>query len=407
MTFTSGYASHPYCSPSRAGLLTGRYQQRFGHECNPGAIEDSPTEGLPLSETFLSEALKEAGYRTGAIGKWHLGDAPKFWPVNRGFDEWFGFSGGGMSYWGDTGKKPAIRGVLRNGTPVPRAELSHLTDDFSREASAFIERHHEEPFFLYLAYNAPHSPDHATRAHLAKTAHIEYGGRAVYGAMVAGMDEGIGQVMATLEKLNLRQRTLVFFYSDNGGRGEHAVNFPYRGHKGMMFEGGIRVPFCVSWPGVIPAGKRYHHPVTALDIFPTALAAAAVPQTDERQLDGVDLLPFLKGESKAAPHQTLFWRYAVGEGACGYAIRDGDQKLVFSSYKNRVLLFDLGKDPYEQQDLALQNPDLVQRLTKRYREWDATLIAPLWLDPHGPNVRKEEVRRREAVDRASRGERVK
>lgn len=405
IVFTSGYSSHPYCSPSRAGLLTGRYQQRFGHECNPGAIDDDPTEGLPLEETLLSDRLRRAGYRTGAVGKWHLGDAPEFWPTQRGFDEWFGFSGGGLSYWGDLGNRPPTRGVVRNGEPVPKSNLTHLTDDFSREAVAFIERNQADPFFLYLAYNAPHAPDHATRAHLKLTEHIEYGGRAVYGAMVAGMDAGIGQVIQALENTGLRERTLVFFYSDNGGRTEHAVNFPFRGHKGMLFEGGIRVPFCVSWPGVLLEGQRYDHAVSALDILPTALAAAQAPIPVSPPLDGVDLLPYLTGKTLSPPHPSLYWRYAVGNGVFGYAIREGDYKLVYSHYKDRSLLFDLSTDPYEQRDLADAQPDRVRRMADRYRAWDRTLRAPLWLDPHGANVTKEEAKRQAVVDQASRGER--
>jgi arylsulfatase A-like enzyme len=404
VVFDSGYASHPYCSPSRAGLLTGRYQQRFGHECNPGAMGEDMSAGLPLSETLLSNLLKDHGYRTGTIGKWHLGDAPKFWPIRRGFDEWFGFSGGGMSYWGTVGKKDPQRGVLRNGEIVPRTELTHLTDDFSAEAVSFIERHRDKPFFLYLAYNAPHAPDQATRAHLKKTEHIEYGGRAVYGAMVAAMDEGIGRVTHKLKQLGLYNNTLIFFYSDNGGRGEHAVNYPFRGHKGMLFEGGIRVPFCVSWPHAIQGGRHYPHPISALDIFPTALAAAGIETPASLQLDGVNLLPYLQGKGTGTPHQTLFWRYACANNSFGYAVRDGHHKLVYSVYKGRHLLFDINADPWERDDRAAQDPATVKRLTGLYKNWRRGVIPPKWLDPHGPNVLKEERKRQEALNAASRGE---
>tara|TARA_R110002073_G_scaffold154287_6_gene309357 strand:+ start:498 stop:1907 length:1410 start_codon:yes stop_codon:yes gene_type:complete len=408
IVFDSGYASHPYCSPSRAGLLTGRYQQRFGHECNPGFSDDGSSDGLPLSETLLSNLLQDNGYQTSCIGKWHLGDDPKFWPNERGFDEWFGFSGGGMSYWGDTGNKSPEHGVLRNGEVVAKSELSYLTDDFSSEAVSFVERNQSNPFFMYLAYNAPHAPDQVTREHLKKTEHIEYGGRAVYGAMVAAMDEGIGRVTAKLKELNLRDNTLIFFYSDNGGRTEHAVNFPYRGHKGMLFEGGIRVPFCVSWPAQIPGDQRYDNPITALDIFPTALAAAEVETPESLQLDGVNLLPFLKHndqhDDETMPHQTLFWRYAVGNDRYGYAVRDGDHKLVYSVYKSKHLLFDIAHDPWEREDLSATKPAMVKKLVTKYEKWQQEMMPPRWLDPHGPNVRKEEQKRQAAVDAASRGD---
>ena len=360
--------------------------------------------GLPLSETLISDVLKNNGYRTGAIGKWHLGDAPQFWPIRRGFDEWFGFSGGGMSYWGDVGKRSPLRGVLRNGQVVPKSELTHLTDDFSTEAVKFVERNQDNSFFLYLAYNAPHAPDHATREHLKKTAHIEYGGRAVYGAMVAAMDEGIGKVTTKLQELGLYDNTLIFFYSDNGGRAEHAVNYPFRGHKGMLFEGGIRVPFCVSWPKRINGEQRYDQPITALDIFPTALAAAGIDTPASLQLDGVDLLPYLDGTKSGAPHQTLFWRYASGDDSCGYAVRDGRYKLVYSVYKGKHLLFDIETDPWEREDIAASNAPVVSRLVSLYEGWSADMAEPKWLDPHGANVRKEEARRQAAVDAACRGE---
>ncbi|WP_236623869.1 sulfatase-like hydrolase/transferase [Rhodopirellula baltica] len=408
VVFTNGYASHPYCSPSRAGLLTGRHQQRFGHESNPEPDtqwhgEDTP--GMPLSETTLADALKEAGYVTGAIGKWHLGDAKPFWPNHRGFDEWFGFSGGGFSYWGDLGKKDPLLGVHRGDEPVDPKTLTHLTDDFSTEAVKFIQRHESEPFFLYLAYNAPHAPDHATRAHLQKTAHIEYGGRAVYGAMVAGMDEGIGRVVDQIRESGLGENTMVIFYSDNGGRREHAVNFPYRGHKGMLFEGGIRVPFLVSWPGTVRSGMKEESPITALDLFPTALAAAGMDPSQNDKLDGQNLLPVLTDAEQRLPERPLFWRYSMGDDSYGYAVRDGNWKLIDSRYKDRKLLFDLANDPWEREDLTEQHPEQVARLSRMMEAWDARNVPPKWSDAHGVNVRKEENTRNEAVEKASRGER--
>ncbi len=408
VVFECGYVSHPYCSPSRAGLLTGRYQQRFGHECNPEpdavALGDQ-APGLPLSETTLANVLGDAGYVTGAIGKWHLGDAPQYWPNRRGFDEWFGFSAGGLSYWGDVGKKPAALGVHRGDQRLDPKTLTYLTDDFSTEAVQFVERHRDEPFFLYLAYNAPHAPDQATKKHLSKTEHIEYGGRAVYGAMVAGMDEGIGRVTAKLREVGIDKNTLVIFFSDNGGRREHAVNFPYRGHKGMLFEGGIRVPFLMAWPARIPNGVTHQSPISSLDIFPTVLDAAGIAAAASRKLDGVDLMPQLVGDGKPEMSRRFFWRYAMGDAAYGFAVRDGDMKLVRSGYKKGDLLFDLGNDPWEQNNLAAQRPEEVERLSQLIRQWDATNIEPKWIDAHGPNVRSEEASRQNAIEAASRGER--
>ena len=348
----------------------------------------------------MSDVLRASGYRTVAIGKWHLGDAEPFWPTARGFDEWFGFTGGGLSYWGTPKKGRPLSGVLRDSVPVDPKSLTYLTDDFSEAAVDFIERNHESPFFMYLAYNAPHAPNHATPEHLSKVDHIEQGGRAVYGAMVAAMDDGIGRVMEKLEQQGIRDNTLVVFYSDNGGRTEYASNLPLRGHKGMLFEGGIRVPFCISWPAKLVGGKRFSSPVTALDIFPTVLTACQVITGVSEKIDGVNLLPHLLGEDLTRPHQTLFWRYAMGDDEYGYAVRDGDDKLVISQFKHKSLLFDLSKDPGERHDLAAANPDQVDRLTKLIRKWDRQNIRPLWLDPHGVNVAKEETARAEIIKRS-------
>jgi arylsulfatase A-like enzyme len=224
--------------------------------------------------------------------------------------------------------------------------------------------------------------------------------------MVAAMDAGIGQVTSKLKELDLYDNTLIFFYSDNGGRAEHAVNFPYRGHKGMLFEGGIRVPFCLSWPRTVPGGQRYNKPISALDIFPTALAAAGIRKPASLALDGVDLVPYLTGQQNGTPHQTLFWRYACGDDRYGYAVRDGRWKLIHSAYKGRHLLFDVDKDPWERADVAARNPEVVARLTASYENWSVGTVAPKWLDPHGDNVAKEEAKRQAAIDAASRGERA-
>lgn len=403
-SFEAGYASHPYCSPSRAGLLSGRYQHRFGHENNTPYQNPTDQDGLPIDELLIPELLQKNGYNTCAIGKWHLGDHEKFWPTNRGFGDWFGFFGGGMSYWGGTGKKSPEHGVLRNGKVVPTGELSYLTDDFSREASSYIEKYakSEKPFFMYLAYNAPHAPIQATSEYLEKVSHIEYGDRAAYAAMVVGMDTGIGRVVETLKKTGEYDNTLIVFYSDNGGHTHSASSEPFRGHKGMLFEGGIRVPFLVSWPKGLNKTGRYANAISALDIYPTILAATGVQHPQPEKLDGVDLLPFLNNPENGSPHQTLFWRYSDG---AGFAVRHGKHKLVMSGYKQDYFLFDLEKDPYEHHNLAAKMPARLEELKGLYEEWGKGTIQAKWQDPHAQNVLKEEARRQDYINKAKAGER--
>lgn len=400
VVFLQAYVSHPYCSPSRAGLLTGRYQQLYGHENNPGypEYEDEIPDGLPLDQVLISDILKEQGYATAAVGKWHLGDDPKFWPRERGFEEWYGFSGGGMNYWGQT--SDPIRGVLLNGTPVPLEELSYLTDDFTKASVKFIRDHKDTPFFLYLAYNAPHAPIQATREYLAGTGYLEDGARSAYAAMIAGIDAGVGQITEILDKQGILENTLIVFLSDNGGHNIGSSSGPYRGWKGMIYEGGIRVPFCLSWPAGIDPGLRYEEAISALDIFPTFLEAAGI-SAEDMELDGVSLLPYLRGELANAPHEHLYWRYSDG---AGYAVRSGDYKLV-NQYLKPVSLFHMAQDPYEQVNLAGSNPDKVQELQDLYETWDRRNVTPLWEDPHLENVAKQEHDRLEAVRRASAGER--
>ena len=262
--FTSGYVSGPYCSPTRAGLMTGRYQTRFGHEFNPGG-----SDGLPLSETTIADRLKAAGYATGLVGKWHLGSLPQFHPQKRGFDEFFGFLGGAHDYFRSAG-------ILRGTEPVK--DLDYTTDAFGREAVAFIERHKAEPWFLYLAFNAVHTPMQATDDRLAKFPGIEDKQRRTYDAMTLALDDAVGTVRRKLADAGLEQDTLVLFISDNGGPTMPGTtingsrNTPLRGSKRTTLEGGIRVPFVVSWPGHLKPGV-YDQPVIQLDADATALAA--------------------------------------------------------------------------------------------------------------------------------------
>src|SRR5687767_12602620 len=305
--FTSGYVSGAYCSPTRAGLLTGRYQTRFGHEFNPGPAPVSGKKiGLPLSEKTLADRLRGAGYRTGIVGKWHLGYENEFHPMNRGFEEFFGFLGGSHSY-------VNLRSTAAN--PIQRGfqavdENEYLTDAFRREAVKFIDNHAKEPWFLYLSFNAVHGPMDAATRYSERFANLE-GGRKTYATMLTAMDDAIGAVLGKLREHKLEENTLVLFTADNGG--PEAVNSsnngPLRGVKGQALEGGVRVPFMVQWKGQVTAGKVFDDPAIQIDFAPTALAAAGIQPPANAKMDGVDLLPYLRGQKQGAPHEALYWRF--------------------------------------------------------------------------------------------------
>src|SRR5688500_2379028 len=320
--FTNAYVSGPYCSPTRAGLMTGRYPQRFGHEFNPNGTSES---GLPLDQVTMAERLKAVGYRTALFGKWHLGSAPSRHPLERGFDEFFGFLGGEHSYFG---VMPAAGGPIFDGKE-PAAPIEYLTDALAGRAARFIEQQGSRPFFLYLAFNAVHTPMHATDKYLARFAHIADERRRTYAAMLSAMDDGIGRTVAALRAAGLEENTVVFFFSDNGGPTmptttvNGSSNAPLRGSKRQTWEGGIRVPFIISWKGHLAAGTTDARPIIQLDVLPTALAAAGVEPRLDWKLDGVNLLPFLTGKAVGTPHDALYWRLGGM-----MAIRKGDWKLV-------------------------------------------------------------------------------
>jgi arylsulfatase A-like enzyme len=369
--FTNGYVTCGVCSPTRAGLMTGRYQQRFGHEFNPGPPREGTREnvGLPLTEVTIANVLKSAGYATGIVGKWHLGEAPHFHPLKRGFDEYFGFLGGAHSYVdpGLGSANPILRGT------EPADEKEYLTDAFTREAVAFIERHHDRPFFLYLTYNAVHAPLEAPQRHQNKFGNISDPKRQVYAGMMTAMDEGIGKVLGKLKVLGIEKDTLIFFVSDNGGPtgGNASNNGPLRATKATLYEGGIRVPFMVKWPRRLRGGKIYKHPVISLDILPTAAAAAGAKPPEDHKLDGVNLLPYLSGEKKTVPHEMLFWR--TGQN---HAIRKENWKLVTQG--SETGLFDLSSDIGESRDLKAEKPDVVKQLQETFEKWNSELAEPLW-----------------------------
>lgn len=375
---TSGYVSHPFCSPTRAGLLTGRYQQHFGHENNPAWLPESTIAGLPLSQTTLPQALKTAGYTTGCVGKWHLGAHPQFHPNQRGFDEYYGLLGGGHVYIaGERGGPEYVIPMNRNGQSEPLQE--YLTDKLGKEAAAYIQRHREgSPWFLYLAFNAPHSPLQTKPEYLARVQGIADETRRGYAALIVGLDEAVGEVTKALKDSGQEENTLLWFFSDNGGpiSVTHSDNTPLRGAKGSVLEGGVRVPFLVSWPGHLAQGRDYAEPVISLDVFATAaaLTGAKVPAT--HHLDGVNLLPYLTGEASGAPHERLFWRSG---GGTQYAVREGTRKLVFA--EGKAQLYDLGTDIGEAKDLAASQPEVLSRLQAAYDTWNKDNIPPLFESP--------------------------
>jgi arylsulfatase A-like enzyme len=385
--FTNGYVSCPVCSPTRAGLATGRYQQRFGHEFNTGPPPGGLAEnvGLPLTQVTIADVLKSAGYVTGAVGKWHLGMAPHFHPFKRGYDEFFGFLHGGHSY-----INPGLgtfNPILRGTEPVDEKE--YLTDAFSREAAAFIERHHKETFFLYLAYNAVHTPMEGPPRYKDSFKDIADPKRRVYAGMLTAMDEGVGKVLAKLRERGIEKDTLLFFINDNGGPtgANGSNNGPLRGTKGTMFEGGIRVPFMVQWPGKLKSGGLYEQPVISLDILPTAAAAAGTHPPDDRKIDGVDLLPFLPGKKKGRPHETLFWR--AGEN---HAVRKGNWKLVQTGGEGG--LFDLASDVGESKDLSKERPEVRKDLEKAFAQWNSQMVEPVWtLQRAAPKTTKKKTKK--------------
>lgn len=378
---TSGYATAPLCSPSRAGLLTGRYQTRFGHEFNPKEEreqEGEALEGLPLDQTLVSEKLAAAGVTSGLIGKWHLGTRPGFEPYHRGFAEFYGFLGGGSSY----RPRPLSASKLqRNETP--EAAPKYLTDLFSDEAVQYIERHRSEPWFLVLAYSAPHPPMEEVPEYEDRFAEVTDTGRRTCLSMMAAVDDGVGRVVQTLVDTEQATRTLVFFISDNGGltRKNFSRNDPFTGVKGDLFEGGVRVPYLVAWPGTIPAGTVYDAPVSTLDVAATVIARAGISIDG---LDGVDLVPWLTGAASGSPHEELFWKF--GEQR---ALRAGQWKYM-NAYGRR-LLFDLDADPGETRNLATQHPDRVEQLATRYAEWEEGQVPALWPGEPGIARRSREI----------------
>ncbi|MBM3737605.1 MAG: sulfatase [Acidobacteria bacterium] len=385
--FTDAYVSCAVCSPSRVALLTGQYQHRHGHEFNSGSPEREAEVnfGVPRSATLLPAHLKSAGYTSGIFGKWHLGVRPGYHPLERGFDEFYGFLVGGNSYVTkrtpggstvDAGEGPSAAPEDR-AQPIYRGhekirEDRYFTDALGEEAAAFVERNQNRPFFLYLPFNAIHTPLHATNKYLDRFAHIKNVRHRYLAAMTVSMDEAIGRVLKKVKDAGLERDTMVVFLSDNGcptitGAGS---NGPLNGQKVTYYEGGIRVPMIMRWEGRLPAGSVYRNPVVSRDVAPTFLAAAGVRV--QTQFDGVDLAPFVTGANKGIPHDALFWR-----GGKARAVRKGSWKLIeFGESYTR--LYDLSKDLGEKNDLAAKLPDKVRELRAAWQAWSAQMKPAAW-----------------------------
>lgn len=418
VNFVQGYAAHGTCAPSRAALMTGRYPTRFGYEFtpvplamarqvrrshygvrNPVYYEDREVDmipyadmGVPTTEIMLPSILRQRGYHTLHIGKWHLGEASQFQPQNRGFDESLGYTSGSQFYLppsdprGVEARLPfdpidrflwaGAQFYIRYNGSEPFQPARHSTDYLTEQAVAAIRANRNRPFFMFLAYSAPHTPLQATREDYDALSHIEDHALRVYAAMIRQLDRGIGRVLQTLQEEGLEQDTLVIFTSDNGGAyylGLPDINRPFRGWKQTFFEGGVRVPYFMRWPRRIPAGSTVYAPVAHLDVFSTAASAAGARIPTDRVVDGVDLLPFVLGERQGRPHEVLFWRTGPYQ-----AVRAGDWKLQIGEIPATVWLYDLSVDPTERVNLAEQRPDVVERLRALIDAHNAQQVRSLW-----------------------------
>jgi arylsulfatase A-like enzyme len=389
---TDFYVAWPACTPSRGSILTGRYPQRnglydmirndivdYGHRMTEieYAISPEMTLGLDVREVVIARPLKHAGYTCGAIGKWDSGRAKRFLPRARGFDFFYGFANTGIDYW--THERYGIPSLFRDNTRIE--ETGYATDLFCREALGFIRANRQRPFFLYLAFNAPHGAStldpeqrgaQAPPETVAQYADVTARGRRLKYAAITRMDQAIGKVLDLLEEEKLAQDTLVVFCSDNGGGGR-GLTGPLRGTKNQLFEGGLRVPFIARWPGRIPAGASRREFITALDLFPTLLAAAGAKAPPGVALDGFDIMPVLTGQ-QPTPRKEMFWE-AHGDKAA----RVGSLKWVESTAGRGV--FDLSQDEGEHTDLSAARPELLDELKSRFAAWRRAMDDA---EPRGP-----------------------
>jgi arylsulfatase A-like enzyme len=411
INFTQGYTGNASCAPSRAALLTGRYPTRSGFEFTPASPQfmkmisgdsfkeenaenypDPGSLGLPGSELTLPEVLKEKNYHSLAIGKWHLGYNEGLTPLDQGFDEFLGLLGGGGLYLEQD--DPEVVNSKQDFDPIDRflwpnlpyavrfnkgdrfKPDSHMTDYFSREAIKAIEANRNRPFFMYLAYNAPHTPLQSEKRDYDALSHIEDHTERTYAGMIRGLDRGIGQVLASLEENGLSDNTIVIFTSDNGGAdyvGLPDLNKPYRGWKMTLFEGGIRTPYFIKWPEKIAAGSQYNSPVAHIDIFSTVLAAAGIEPPKDRVIDGKNILAEALDPEQPPLGRPLFWRSG------GYKVVQQDGwKLQLLEHNGKTWLFNLNEDPTEQHNLSTSHPEKFNQLRKVLYSVDSQMVEPLW-----------------------------
>jgi len=365
--FTDGYVSACICTPSRVGLLTGRYQARTGHDANSNEGKNPEIKNLLLSETTIAQRLKPLGYVTGIFGKWHVGaTSPEFLPASRGFDESFGTTG-------NIGDK---MGYYKGKEFIPDPAGSPITSPiYAREATSFMERHRAEPWFLYVPFNAVHSPVVASPAVKARFTHLSKREQE-YAALISEADDAVGTILAKVRELKLEENTLIFLLSDNGGASPLAEMDGLRGRKWLLWEGGIRVTWMAQWKGHIPQGRVSNTPVIQLDILPTVLAAAGGTTQPDWKLDGINILPLLEGKTDTLQRDTLYWRFGVQ-----YAVRQGDWKLVKAGLQQPVQLFNLKTDRNEKNDLAKDQPEKVKALQTLWDAWNANNLPPCWVDP--------------------------